>query len=120
MMTSTTEEGAQCSETSFQTLETKGRFSILSCFPKTGRQHQIRIHLESEGFPIVGDKLYGMPESSRILEFHDFSIEMQARLLLPRHALHAESLEFLHPVSEESMHFQARIPEDLKQFLDSL
>jgi 23S rRNA pseudouridine1911/1915/1917 synthase len=119
MMVSTEEEGAQPSETSFQTLETRGRFSILSCFPKTGRQHQIRIHLESEGFPIVGDKLYGMPESLGILEFHEFSAEMQARLLIPRHALHAASLEFLHPVSQKPMQLKASLPEDLKQFLDS-
>ena len=95
MMVSTKEEGAQPSETSFQTLETRGRFSILSCFPKTGRQHQIRIHLQHLGHPIVGDKIYGGdPDLYLALVEGRLTEEQRARLILSSHALHAGRLQF--------------------------
>jgi 23S rRNA pseudouridine1911/1915/1917 synthase len=70
------------------------KFSQVRCFPETGRMHQIRVHLASCGFPIVGDKLYA-GDGSEYLEWmaKGWTPELQARLLLPRHALHAAVLE---------------------------
>jgi 23S rRNA pseudouridine1911/1915/1917 synthase len=66
------------------------RFSLLRAFPRTGRMHQIRVHLAHAGHAIVGDKLYG-PDEACYLEFIDtgWTPARAARLLLPRHALHS-------------------------------
>lgn len=79
-------------------------FSLLRVMPRTGRTHQIRIHLASIGHSIVGDSLYGAKENS---------------FGLKRQFLHAESVEF---ATEEGkrMKIEAELPEDLKIILDSL
>ncbi len=70
------------------------KFSQVRCIPETGRMHQIRVHLANGGFPIVGDKLYS-GDGSEYLEWmsNGWTPELQERLFLPRHALHATSLE---------------------------
>jgi 23S rRNA pseudouridine1911/1915/1917 synthase len=97
-------------------------FSLVRCFPKTGRQHQIRLHLEHAGHPIVGDKLYGIPESEslRFYERQILSPEALARIVLPRHALHAHALEFEHPRTGRKLRFESPLPADLQAFLDGL
>ena len=68
-------------------------FSLIRAIPLTGRTHQIRVHLASVGHPLVGDKIYG-PDEQMYLEFIEtgWTPELERRLLLPRHALHAERL----------------------------
>jgi 23S rRNA pseudouridine1911/1915/1917 synthase len=94
------------------------KFALLRCFPETGRQHQIRIHLHHRGFPLVGDKMYG-PDPGYFDRFSKRALEPEAweRLRLPRHALHAARVGLVHPVSRESVTFQAPLPEDLAGFL---
>ncbi len=114
-------EGGQPSFTSFKRLQTNGHYSLVECFPKTGRQHQIRVHLDAVGHPIVGDKLYGLPEKEA-LRFYDrqhLTPEAEAQLLLPRHALHASSIRFTHPLTNKRMEFSAPMPHDLKTFIDT-
>ena len=96
-----------------------GTFSLVDCYPKTGRQHQIRVHLEAAGHPIIGDKLYGRPEeeASRFYERKFLSPEAEAALLLPRHALHAAGLRFEHPLTGKMMDFSSPLPEDLANFI---
>lgn len=71
----------------------RGRFSEVRCLPVTGRTHQIRVHLEHAGYPIVGDKIYGTCGSA-YLQFirTGWSGELAESLLLPRQALHASGL----------------------------
>jgi len=70
-------------------------FTRLRAVPRTGRKHQIRIHLQHAGHPIVGDKLYGGdPDLYLALVEHRLTAEQRARLLLPTHALHAARLRF--------------------------
>ena len=76
------------------------KFSLLKAFPKTGRTHQIRIHLAENGNPIVGDKLYG--KSSEEIK--------KGGLYLA-----ATGLEFLHPVNKEAMHFELEIPKKFRE-----
>jgi 23S rRNA pseudouridine1911/1915/1917 synthase len=124
MRTGTLAEGAVPSVTQFKRLGTyqhpqHGPFSLVECYPKTGRQHQIRLHLDTAGFPIVGDKLYGMPEEEAVRFFERLRLtpEAEAKLIIPRHALHAAELKFVHPVSKKPMHFKSPLPDDLQGFL---
>ncbi|MBX7097175.1 MAG: RluA family pseudouridine synthase [Myxococcaceae bacterium] len=95
------------------------RFALLRCFPRTGRQHQIRIHLHHAGFPLVGDKMYG-PDPGYFDRFSKHALEPEgwARLRLPRHALHAARLSLAHPVSRAPLAFESPLPADLDAFLD--
>jgi len=121
MMVAPEEEGGAPSKTVFRRVSTHGKFSLVECFPKTGRQHQIRIHLEVAGHPIVGDKLYGLPEQEALNYFEKkhLSPEAKARLILPRHALHAAGIRVQHPVTGQQLEFQAPLPDDLKIFLEA-
>ncbi|OFZ55685.1 MAG: hypothetical protein A2428_13390 [Bdellovibrionales bacterium RIFOXYC1_FULL_54_43] len=121
MMAAPESEGGQPSLTVFRRLETHGAFSLVECHPKTGRQHQIRIHLETAGHPIVGDKLYGLSEDEalRFFERKHLSPEAEAKLLLPRHALHAAGIRIRHPVTGQTVEFTSELPDDLRRFLST-
>ncbi len=85
-----------------------GRFSELLLEPVTGKTNQLRVHLAHAGYPIVGDKKYH-PDEAVFLDWYryrDFE-RLRTRLLLPRQALHCESLEFRHPFSGEWVDIRA-------------
>ncbi|MBM3345811.1 MAG: RluA family pseudouridine synthase, partial [Betaproteobacteria bacterium] len=85
-------------------------FTLLSARLRTGRTHQIRVHLAHLGFPIAGDEKYGIFERNRIL----------AKQGLRRMFLHAAELRFRHPVGGETVAFERPLPVDLKRFLETL
>jgi 23S rRNA pseudouridine955/2504/2580 synthase len=86
-------------------------FSLLEATIKTGRTHQIRVHLASEGMPIVGDDKYGDFDLNKTLQKH------AGAAVLKRMFLHAWRLQFNHPVSGERIELLAQLPPDLQQFL---
>ena len=94
---------------------TGDRFGLIRAVPKTGRTHQIRVHLASLGHPIVGDKIYG-PEEKLYLEFIEtgWTENLELKLLLPRHALHSAKLG-IHDEHE----WTSGLPTDLEQFLST-
>ena len=91
-------------------------FALVAAEPRTGRTHQIRVHLAHVGHPIVGDKIYG-PDENCYLDFiaSDWSRELEAKLLLPRQALHASALAFDFGGAAHS--FTAPMPDDLATWL---
>jgi 23S rRNA pseudouridine1911/1915/1917 synthase len=100
-------------ERRFTTATSAGnRFALIRAVPKTGRTHQIRVHLASLGYPIVGDKIYG-PDERLYLEFIEtgWTPKLAGELLLPRHALHSTKLA----VSNEK-EWTAEVPADLANF----
>jgi 23S rRNA pseudouridine1911/1915/1917 synthase len=88
------------------------RFSLLRAIPRTGRTHQIRVHLASIGHPIVGDKIYG-PHEQLYLRFikTGWTPELERQLLLPRHALHSAELTV-----DGEMAWESALPPDLDEF----
>lgn len=110
------------SRTRFQVLQRFVRdgapFALLRCYPETGRQHQIRIHLHEVGFPLVGDKMYG-PDPGYFDRFSKHALEPEAwaRLRLPRHALHAVHIAFPHPGTQQPVSFDSPLPGDLVDFM---
>ncbi|SET87751.1 RluA family pseudouridine synthase [Stigmatella erecta] len=114
--------GGKESRTRFQVLQRFVRdgapFALLRCYPETGRQHQIRIHLHEAGFPLVGDKMYG-PDPGYFDRFSKHALEPEAwaRLRLPRHALHAVHIAFPHPGTRQPVSFESPLPGDLVDFM---
>ncbi len=89
------------------------RFALIRARPVTGRTHQIRVHLASTGHPVVGDKIYG-PDESLYLGFirTGWTPELQEKLLMPRHALHASTLG-----ADVDLHWESALPDDMAEFL---
>lgn len=98
--------------------ESSSRISVswIRLKPKTGRTHQLRVHLADLGFPIVGDKVYGHKRKNDLSQDF-FSRELQR---FPRQALHALTLRFIHPETESPMTFSAPLPEDMLRLLSFL
>ncbi|HXE55834.1 MAG TPA: RluA family pseudouridine synthase, partial [Tepidisphaeraceae bacterium] len=84
------------------------RFSLIKLTPKTGRTHQLRVHMAAIGHPIVGDTMYG----GRIFAHDDFRLERQA--------LHAYEIRFVHPGTLEPLELRAPLPPDISKLLDIL
>ena len=92
------------SETRFKVLKRVRGVALVEARPKTGRTHQVRVHLSALGFPLLGDILYGASETD----------------LIERPALHARSLTFTHPISGERLTFSLPIPNDMQHIIEQL
>jgi len=96
--------------------ELGSRFTLLLVRPRTGRTHQIRVHLAHIGHPIVGDPVYGHKKSwwkKRYAREEEIPI-------IPRQMLHAEGLGFIHPDTGEFCEFSAPVPLDMKECIQAL
>ena len=107
--------------TRWRVLERRGGHALVSCRPVTGRQHQIRVHLEAIGHPIVGDKLYGPDEEIFLRGARNELTERDQELLgLPRHALHNHRLVWRSPRSGERIEVTSPLAEDLSAWFELL
>jgi RluA family pseudouridine synthase len=110
--------------TAYSIEEKFANFSLLKVMIKTGRTHQIRVHLQSIGHPLVSDPFYGrrtelMLSSIKGKKYHRAK-GREERPLLARAALHAYTLQFKHPVSGETVAFEAPLPKDFRATLNQL
>ena len=88
--------------TDYRVLAAGGGFSLVELTPRTGRTHQLRLHMAALGCPLAGDWLYGTEDPA----------------LIARPALHAARLELIHPVTGEPLSFTAPLPEDMTTVLE--
>ncbi len=89
--------------TDFKVIKRFNKHSLLEIYPRTGRTHQIRVHLSSIGHPILGDKLYGKKEDN-----------------VPRQMLHSYKISLIHPKKNKQMEWTAKIPKDFLSVLKRL
>lgn len=108
--------------TDLRVLERAGGHSLLELKPRSGRQHQLRLHLSAIGHPIVGDKLYGPEREAPFLQIIETGItpDLLAQLGHDRQALHAHSVTFAHPATGADTTISAPLPPDLCQLWDRL
>ena len=93
------------------------KISLIECQLETGRTHQIRVHMNFKGNPILGDKSYG--KSKKKFKEIDPNIEKEINNF-NRQALHAKSLGFVHPKTEKEIFFEAKRPEDFDILIENL
>jgi 23S rRNA pseudouridine1911/1915/1917 synthase len=113
------EDKGRWSVTHYRVLERLGYVTLIECQLETGRTHQIRTHMQSIGHPLFNDAMYG---GDKILKGTVFSKYKQfvdnCFSLLPRQALHAQVLGFIHPSTKENMYFEVPFPEDFRLALE--
>ena len=105
--------GGRDSKTSYEVIDiykkSNDLYSLVECFPKTGRTHQIRIHMKHINHAIVGDYFYAGRKTSK-----------KDREWCPRLFLHAKKISFTHPVLKKQVEFELNLPSDLKSVLKKL
>jgi len=95
-------------KTYFEVINTFESFTLLLLRLYTGRTHQIRVHLKFIGYPVVGDKLYGLRKEKNEL------------IIIQRQALHSHFLQFTHPADRQLLTFTSALPEDIREQLSVL
>ncbi|KAA3607505.1 MAG: RluA family pseudouridine synthase [Planctomycetota bacterium] len=114
-------EDGQASQTDWKVEQRFAGFTLVALYPKTGRQHQLRVHLAAIGHPIVGDKLYMGDESIFIRGVNGEITEQDRRFLkLDHQALHAWQLIFEHPFTGMETTVKAPLPDDVREFCRTL
>lgn len=108
---------SRSASTFYEVLERFAGFAYVRVRPKTGRTHQIRVHLSHIGCPVLCDRLYG--GRSRIAR-GELAETADPTWLLQRQALHAHRLQLTHPVTDELMTFEAPLPDDMQAVLSEL
>lgn len=93
--------------------------SLIQCNLETGRTHQIRAHMKYIGHPLFNDAMYGGDKIRKGTQFSKYKSFIQNCFdIMPRQALHAKSLGFIHPKTQEKLFFDSELPKDFKQVLD--
>ncbi len=97
-------------------------YTFVEAKPRTGRQHQIRVHFASLGYPLAIDRLYGRNEPIYLSSIkHDYKKSEKEELpLLNRLTLHAEKISFIHPASSQPVDLTAPLPKDFAALLQQL
>jgi 23S rRNA pseudouridine1911/1915/1917 synthase len=114
-----TSAASRAAETWYEVLERFDGFALLRVEPRTGRTHQIRVHLASVGLAVLCDRLYG--GRARLTRGELMRpAQLDTDVLLARQALHAFRLALVHPISGKPLDFEAAMPDDMQRTLEAL
>ncbi|MEA3539600.1 MAG: RluA family pseudouridine synthase [Pseudomonadota bacterium] len=98
--------------THYRTLQPLKDAALVECRLETGRTHQVRVHMASSGHPLLGDPLYGRTRASHR--------DVLKSLGFARQALHARSLQLVHPRTQENLAFESPVPSDIQELIEAL
>jgi len=113
--------GVRNAETFYETESAYGPFSVVLARPRTGRTHQIRVHLAHIGCPVLCDRLYSHTSQVTRAEITGLSaVEGAEKVVLGRQALHARSIRCCHPLTGKEMEFTAPLPSDMTETIECL
>jgi len=112
------EEKGKWSVTHYKVLERMGYVTLIECQLETGRTHQIRAHMKHIGHPLFSDATYGGDKILKGTVFTKYKAFVENCFeIMPRQALHAQSLGFVHPSTKKSIYFESALPEDFASVL---
>jgi len=100
--------GGKRALTKFNVIERYHKNTLINAHPRTGRTHQIRVHMAYLGYPVLGDNVYGERKESKF----------ELNSIMNRQALHAYRISFSHPVSNKGVEFVAPLADDIKKLID--
>lgn len=106
--------------THYKVLERLYYVTLVECQLETGRTHQIRVHMKHLGHPLFNDERYGGDRIVKGTIFSKYKLFVERMFgVMPRHALHAQILGFVHPTTGENMRFETEFPDDFKESLEA-
>ncbi|MBN2728761.1 MAG: RluA family pseudouridine synthase [Bacteroidales bacterium] len=114
-----TEEEGKFARTHYRVLERFGWVTLIECRLETGRTHQIRAHMKYLGHPLFSDEMYGgcsIVKGDPTTKFKQFV--QNCFKIMPRQALHAKTIGFIHPETKKEMRFDSELPEDFLAVID--
>ena len=107
---------AKAAVTHYEVAERYKDYALVKLFPKTGRTHQLRVHMSHIGHPIAGDQMYG----GRVISEFDLTGSGSVEPIFAHQALHAWRIQFRHPILEKPMELEAPFPEPFKKAVNLL
>ncbi len=115
------DDKGKLSITNYEVLEEYEFLSLIKLNLKTGRTHQIRVHMSHSGHPVFGDETYGGREPHSVNLTANIKSQIKNLLeIIPRQALHARVIGFIHPHTKENLRFDSELPYDMKKILEKL
>src|SRR6185503_4953975 len=114
------DRGSRDAITEYRIVEEFRGYALAEVYPRTGRTHQIRVHLSKIRLPIACDGLYGRERRLYLSDLLDRPREADEEPILSRHALHARAIRLSHPTTGEEMSFSAPLYADMEGLLDAL
>ena len=104
----------------YEVIERFRGYTLVKVMPKTGRTHQIRVHMRAIGHPVVADYMYSNQESCYLSDLLQKEREPGEVPIIERQALHAHRIEFFHPIQNKKMEFEVDMPEDISALVNAL
>ena len=104
----------------YEVIERFRGYTLVKIMPKTGRTHQIRVHMRAIGHPVVADFMYSSQESCYLSDLLQKKREEGELPIIDRQALHAHRIEFFHPIHNKKMEFEVDLPDDISALVKTL